>query len=34
MLSWLRRRREGTERIDAKVKALTHAFGVDANLPD
>ena len=31
MLSWLRRRRERTERIDAKVKALTRAFGVDAH---
>jgi hypothetical protein len=31
MLSWLRRRREKAERIDAKVKALTRAFGVDAH---
>jgi hypothetical protein len=30
MLSWLRRRSERTERIDAQVKALTRAFGVDA----
>ena len=27
MLSWLRRRRERAERIDAKVKALIRAFG-------
>lgn len=31
MLSWLRRRRERAERIDAKVKALIRAFGVDAH---
>ena len=31
MLSWLRRRRERAERIGAKVKALTRAFGVDAH---
>lgn len=31
MLSWLRRRRERIERIDAKVKALTRAFGADAH---
>jgi hypothetical protein len=30
MLSWLRRRLEKAERIDAKVKALTPAFGIDA----
>jgi hypothetical protein len=30
MLSWLRRRRERNERIDAKAKALVRAFGVDA----
>jgi hypothetical protein len=30
MLSWLRRRLEKAERIDAKVKALTRAFGIDA----
>ena len=30
MLSWLRRRRERAERIDAKVMALIRAFGVDA----
>jgi hypothetical protein len=29
MLSWLRRRWERAEQIDAKVKALTRAFGVD-----
>lgn len=29
MLSWLRHRRERAERIDAKVKVLTGAFGVD-----
>jgi hypothetical protein len=31
MLSWLRRRRERAERIDAQVKALIRAFGVDAH---
>jgi hypothetical protein len=31
MLSWLRRRRERADRIDAKVKALIRAFGVDAH---
>lgn len=31
MLSWLRRRRERAERIDAKVMALIRAFGVDAH---
>jgi hypothetical protein len=30
MLSWLRRRRERAERIDARAKALIRAFGVDA----
>lgn len=30
MLSWLRRRRERVERIDAKATALNRAFGVDA----
>jgi hypothetical protein len=30
MLSWLRRRREKAERIDAKARALIRAFGVDA----
>jgi hypothetical protein len=31
MLSRLRRRRQKAERIDARVKALTRAFGVDAH---
>jgi hypothetical protein len=30
MLSWLRRRRERAERIDAQASALIRAFGVDA----
>jgi hypothetical protein len=30
MLSWLRRRRERAERIDAKARELIGAFGVDA----
>ena len=30
ILSWLRRRRERAERIDAKATALVRAFGVDA----
>jgi hypothetical protein len=31
MLRWLRRWRERAERVDAKVEALTRAFGVDAH---
>jgi hypothetical protein len=30
MLSWLRRRRERVEQIEAKARALIGAFGVDA----